>query len=334
MVSQITVKDNKAKIFAAFGQILSERKKIDSKIATKEQEAEKEKNKQVLLVAATYTVDSIVKGLADLQLDFGTIVNGLSEKLTKETAKLDELKRAIEAQQQQWQELQQIRIVADALHLLTQEHQEKLKVLEQESARHREALEKDQAEKRKIWQKEQAEYEILVQEQTQLATKERQGEAADYQYETERLRKLEMDDYEERKRNQERELQELNQTKDKQWKEREKFLNSQQKLFTENQAKVEAFPKELEEAIKKAREEAIKETLQEAKVKADLFDKEWEASKQGYEFKIQSLEATIQKQNEQINELATQLQSAVKQAQDLAMRAFSSSANAIGSTQS
>lgn len=326
----VATKDSKDQILKAFQQILTDRQKLDSKIATKEEEAEKEKNKQVLEVAATYTVDSIVKGLANLQLEFGSIVSGLSERLTTEASKIDELKRAIEIESQHLQELQQIRVVADALHILTQEHQEKLKTLEQNAANQREALEKDKSEKNKAWQREQEEFEIAIREYNELLVKERQRQEADYQYELARDRKIETDEYEELKRNQERELQEADREKEKQWLERERILAERQPLFEEYQQKVEAFPAELEEAVKKAREEAIKETHQDAKVKADLLEKEWESTKQGYEFKIQSLEQTIQKQIEQIENISAQLQDAMKQSQALAMRAFQSSSTPNG----
>ncbi|GAB4198522.1 MAG: hypothetical protein Fur006_48360 [Coleofasciculaceae cyanobacterium] len=321
----VATKDSKEQISKAFQQILTERKRIDSRIATKEEEAEKEKNKQILEVASTYTVDSIVKGLADLQLEFGTIVNGLSEKLTKEAGKLDELNRAISVETQHLQELQQVRIVADALHLLTQEHQENLKTLEQNSANQRETIEKDMAEKRKLWEKEQQDFENNVRERNELLVKERQLKEADYQYELERKRKVETDEYEELKRSQEWELLEANREKDKQWTERERILTERQPLLEEYQQKVDKFPTELDEAVKKAREEAIKEIHQDAKVKAELVKKEWESTKQGYEFKIQSLEQTIQKQIEQIEHLSAQLQETMKQAQSLAMKAFESS---------
>ena len=81
----------------------------------------------------------------------------------------------------------------------------------------------------------------------------------------------------------------------------------------------------MEEAVKKAREEAIKDTSQKAKIEADLFEKEWESTKQSYELKVKSLEETINKQSEQIEGISVQLQTALKQSQDLAMRAFDSS---------
>ncbi|MBD2165934.1 hypothetical protein H6G04_16175 [Calothrix membranacea FACHB-236] len=326
-MTTVAVKDSKQQIVQAFQEILTERKKLDLKIATKQEEAEKVKNQEILATASTYTVDSIVKGLADLQLEFGSIVIALSEKLAKENSKLDELNRGIEIANLQLKDLRQIRIVADALDILTQEHQERLRVLEQEITSKREALEKEITIRRKEWQKDQSEYEEALEVYNDLLAKQRGTETEEYQYKLETNRKLTTDAYEEKKRKLEREIQESTQQKEKNWAEREKILTERQALFTEYQQKVAAFPNELEEAVKKAREEAIKDTSQKAKVEADLFEKDWESSKQSYELKIQSLEETIKKQAEQIEGISAQLQTALKQAQDLAMRAFDSSNN-------
>ena len=129
MTNSVFIPNSKSQILAAFQQILAEQKRIESKVATKEEEAEKEKRKQILETASTYSVDSIVKGLADLQLNFGSVIIELTETLKTESSKLDEVKRGIEIESQQLQELQKIRVVADGLHILTQEHQEKLNIL-------------------------------------------------------------------------------------------------------------------------------------------------------------------------------------------------------------
>ncbi len=319
-------RDGKQQLMQAFQQILVERKKLESKIATKLEVADKVKNKQILEAASTYTVDSIVKSLADLQLEFGSIVNSLSEKLGKENSKLDELNRAIEVETQYLQELQQIRTVADTVDVLTQEHREKLRILEQDTTSKRETLEKEIAQTRKDWQREQAEYDEAVQAYSELLVKQRQQEVDEYQYKLENTRKINVDAYEAKKRNLEREVEEGTQEKGKNWAEREKVLKGNEPLFAEYQKKVAAFPAELEEAVKKGREEAIKDTSQKAKVEADLLEKEWEATKQSYELRIRSLEETIQKQVDQIEGISVQLQSTLKQAQDLAMRAFDGSA--------
>ena len=274
------VKDSKQQLVQSFQQIRADRKKLDAKIATKQEEAEKVKNQEILAAASTYTVDSIVKGLADLQLEFGSIVNTLAEKLAQENTKLDELNRAIEIETQRLQELRQIRIVADTSDIFTQEHREKLKVLEQDTANRKEALEKEAATRRKEWQKEQIEFTERIQAENDVLAKNRQQEQEEHEYKLATTRKLTTDAYEAKKRNLEREITEITQQKEKDWNEREKVLTDNQKLFTEYQQQAVKFPTELEEAVKKAREEAIRETSQKAKVEVDLFEKEWESTKQ------------------------------------------------------
>jgi len=326
MNNVVATKDSKTQIMQAFGQIIADRNKLESKIATKQEEADKEKNQQIIAVASTYTVDGIVKGLADLQLEFGGIVNALSEKVAAENSKLDELKQAFLFETQHLQELQRIRIVADVLDILAQEHQEKLKAVEQSIAEGREAIEKDITQKRKDWQKEQTEFDTAIQEFNELSIKERDREVEEFQYKLADTRKIAADEYEELKRTTERQLQESTLEKQKQWIERETFMAQSQPLFIEYQQKVATFTQALEEEVKKAREEAIKDITQKAKVDADLFEKEWQANKQNYELRIQSTAAAIDKQAEQIESITTQLQSTLKQSQDLAMRAFATSA--------
>ncbi len=319
------VKDSKTEILAELNRIL-DRDRPSSKVATKEEEAQLAKNKEIVARAANYTVDTIVKGMADLQLEFGSIVSELSDKLTSEVEKLTEAKQAIEIETQHRSELQKIRVVADALYIITQEHQQSLKGIEQQLTSEQEELVKEQTQVRKNWAQNAKEY---AEQQAELATitaKERQKEQDEFQYKVTRDRQLQADTSAETKRNQEQEIQSRDREQQKQWKEREKFLKDNQKLLDENLAKVVAFPAELEEAIKKAREEAIKETSSDAKVKADLFEKEWEGTKQGYEMKIQSLERVVDRQSEQITAITEQLQAVMNQAQSLAMKAFETSA--------
>jgi hypothetical protein len=320
------VKDSKTQILANLDRILAEQSRPGSKVATKEEEAQLIKNQEIVTKAATYTVDTIVKGMADLQLEFGSIVAGLSDRLTVEVERLTEAKQAIEIETQHRSELQQIRVVADALHIITQEHQQSLHEIDRQLTTHQEDLATEQTRLRKQWEQKDLEY---TEQQTELATiaaKERQKEQDEFQYKVTRDRQLQADAFAETKRNQERDLQARDREQQKQWKEREKFLKDNQKLLEENLAKVVAFPTELDEAVKKAREEAIRDTNSDAKVKADLFEKEWAGNKQGYDSKIQSLEAVIERQSQQITAITEQLQTVMNQAQSLAMRAFETSA--------
>jgi hypothetical protein len=317
--------DSKSKILTAFQAILVEQRSRASRVATREEEAAKEQEQAVLETVSLYTADSIVRGLADLQLDFSTIITDLAERLTTETTKLDELKRALAAENRHLKDLQQIRVVADAIYLITQEHQEKLSQLDQQNSRSRDDLDRQMADTRKAWQQEQQDFDTTLEERLALLTQQRLQQEEDYQYETERSRHISTDNYEAAKRETERNLQESTAVKEKDWAEREQVLTANQKLAESYQQKITAFPAELEDAIKKAREEGIRDANQDAKVKADLLDKEWESTKQGYEFQIQSLDAKIQKQTDQITEISTRLQTALQQAQDLSVRAFDGS---------
>ncbi|MDJ0724727.1 MAG: hypothetical protein QNJ38_06415 [Prochloraceae cyanobacterium] len=314
--------EGKSQIIAAFDKLIAEYTKGESKVATKEEEAEKEKNQELLETVSNYTVDNIVNGMASLQLDFGGIINELAEKLDTESSKLEELKKSIAIETENLKQLRKVRLVADRLYILRQEHQEQLKILQDNAERQQEAIEKEMSQTRKNWEREQQEFEDRAAETTEILVKTREKEVADYQYEIERVRKIEMDEYEEYKRQQERELQENNKEKEKIWVAREQYLAEHEAEFEANKKKIEGFEAKLKEEYQKAKDEAIKKATDEAKVKSNLFEKEWEAAQQGYELKIQSLQATITRQTEEIAELNRQLQEVTTQAQNLAMRAF------------
>ena len=314
--------DPNVKILSEFQTILTEREKLDSKIATREQETASVKNQEILEVASTYTIDDIVKGLADLQLSFSDSVNGLTTGLSTEVYKLHEFEQAIRIETQQLKNLQQIRIVADALHLLTQTHQEQMRSLDRDAAEQNEILDQDIARKRQLWQQEQVEFEQEKQQKIESITQERQRKEADYQYELDRQRTIEADEYEQRRRTQSQELQVTQQNQERDWIEREQFLADYQSLLEEYRERVEVIPAELDEAVHQARLATRTAIQQEAEVQVQLLEKEWEATQQGYDFQLQSLETTIQTQLEQIETLNNQLQETLQQSHLLTMRAF------------
>ncbi|WP_373479734.1 hypothetical protein [Geminocystis sp.] len=321
-MSQVEVKESKDQIMLAFGQLFAQYQLKQSKVETKEEAVEKEKNKALLTKVADYTVNNIVNSMATLQLDFSNLTKEIATRLQTESEVLIELKKAITVETEKLAELQKVRLVADALYILRQEHQERLTSLETqiETAQNNITLQKEKF--RKNWEKEDAEFTIKIAEELELLTQQRQELEADFNYQLEIGRKIKSDQYEEEKRNQERELRLTDLDKNKLWQERETILNSQEEEFNSNQKKIEGFEEQIKTEVNKARGEAIKEADREAQVKVNLLEKEWESTKQGYEFKLLSLEAKIQQQTEQIEAIITQLQNATNQAQNLALRAF------------
>ena len=66
-----TETDTKQHILDAFQQLFEARRQFPFRLAMREEVAEKERDKRVVETASTYTVESVVKGLAELQLHFG-----------------------------------------------------------------------------------------------------------------------------------------------------------------------------------------------------------------------------------------------------------------------
>jgi hypothetical protein len=315
----------KATIVQQLAAILQECERAKSQIATKEEVARQQENRTLVDRVVTYTPDAIVKGVADLQLDFSGTVVGLADRLTEEREKLDDIRLAIEIENAHLSNLTKIGIVADALDILTQRHQEDLQKLDRKLTNRQEDLQKERTEIERGWQREVGEYEELLARQLSELGKNRQRLEDEYDYHRDRTRQLAADDYAERQRQQEWDLQLKERDFQQKWQEREAFLTANVTELADYQKEIVDFPAILEEAVKKSREEGIKEVSDDGKVKANLAEKEWEGFKQDYEYQIQSHTEHIERQDRQIESLTTQLQAAIEQAKSLALKAFETS---------
>lgn len=321
-MSQTEVKDSKDNIMSAFTKLLAEYKLKQSKIETKEETVEKEKNKALLAKVADYTVNNIVNSMANLQLDFSNLTKEIAIRLQAESDILIQLKKAITVETEKLVELQKIRLASDALYILRKEHQERLITLENDINTALNNITLQQEKYRKNWEKEDTEFTIRIAEELELLIENRQQLEADFTYQIQLTRKVQNDEFEEIKRNQERELTLTNLDKNKLWQQRETILINEEKEFNNNKKQIEGFDEQIKTEVNKTRADAIKEADREAQVKVNLLEKEWESTKQGYEFKLQSLETKIQQQTQQIEAIMTQLQNATNQAQNLALKAF------------
>jgi len=318
----IKANNNQEAISVAFRELLQQYQQNKSQIATKEEEVAKTQNQVLLVKTRNYTVDNIVNGMATLQLSFGNIVGELAEELTSESYKLQELRKAIAIEGEHLERLQQVRLVADALYLLNQEHQAKKSTLQANTTQIRETIEGEIFQAKQEWLIEETEFANQVQEAAELSIQQRELEVADYQYELARQRTIEQDQYETDQRLQERKMAELGAAKAKDWSRREKYLTEHKAEFTQHQEAIANFETQLKEEYGKAKGKAIKDAEQKYQVATELKEKEWAAIEQGYGLKIASLTTIVEHQTEQVAEITRQLQEANAQAQNLAMQAF------------
>ncbi len=336
-------KNTKAEILEAFNQLLQEKKELEVKMNQKpEPKTTEPRNSngngngkstsatELLTkpnVANQQKMESIIEGLNQLQLSFGGAVSDLSEKLTLEAFKLQEVQRKVTEERSQLQALHNLEVTDGSLDTLIQQYEDSSKAFGDELKQRQDEVEQAITQARKTWQKEQEEHRRTIKERNETFGKTRQRDNQEYSYDLTLQRKLSDEEYEQEKKRLYQELEELQQTQDKEWAEREKAIAERETQFNELKSKVEAMPKDLENAIKRAKEEGKGIATYQAKVKADLLNKEIEGTKRTYELRINSLQETIQNQDSRIQTLSKQLDAALKQVQDLAVKAIEGSSN-------
>jgi chromosome segregation ATPase len=270
-----------------------------------------------------HTLDSLFK----LQASFGSVVSELSEQLTSEALKLQDLSEDVEEEMAELEELHDLEAAEITLDGLIQDYEQSAKSLQDELESRQTELGQQAIAAQKAWTKEQETYQRSLRTRNEAYEKTHQRELETYEYDLERDRKQILDTYNQEQKALQKALEDLQENAEKQWADRETNLAEREKQFEEAKAKVEAFPKELEAAIKRAKEEGKGIANHQAKVKSDLLAKEIEGSRHFYELRLQSLQETIQGQDIRLQSLSTQLTAALKQVQDLAVKAIEGASN-------
>ncbi|MBE9127106.1 MULTISPECIES: hypothetical protein [unclassified Coleofasciculus] len=333
MASKPNSKNTKAQILEAYEELFKDRKALETQLKqmqkeSREKSASENNGRHTGTNIAQAKMSDTIENLFKLKLGFGSAVSELSEKLSSEASKLQELRNAVADETQQLEDLHDLAdIDDDTLDNLIQSYEENSKAFEDEISQRREALEQEIQDLRKAWQKEQDEHQRAVKERNDEHSKNRQRDAEEYKYDLERRRNLDRDTYEQQQKSLYKELEEAYQVQQKQWADREKAIAEREQTFEALKMKVEGVDKEKESAVNKAKEEGKAIANNQVKVKADLQNKEVEGQKYFYELRIQSLEETIQNQEARIHNLSQQLDAALKQVQDLAVKAIEGASN-------
>jgi len=320
-------KSDTQSIIKAFEKLRADYQLESSQIATKQDLAARQKDKELVEQAITYSADNIFQALAQLQSNFGQSIDSIAKEMTTEVEKLAQIKSATQVENQHVKTLQNIQVAAETLNILQQEHQNALQKLEKEEREKHEALEKEIAKQREVWQQQEQAAENAKKKLESKQAKKRQLEEDEYEYKSQWQQTEDGDDYEKRKRLLERKLNDESQVKEKDWAEREQFLEKNQDKFEEYKKKLDEIPKELDEAKKKAREDGIKETSRQEETKAKLLEKEREGKLKAFELRIDSLSKIVEDQKVQITQLLDKLEGASQQIQELAKTAVSSGAS-------
>jgi len=309
MEQKLTMKNKKEEILKKYEELLANYKEKEKVAGGIDKEAKEAAPKTVVERVSIYTVENIVKGLANLKLDLSKTLTDLSDKLIAETNKLNEIQQAITTETKNLEEIYDIKIAAETMAAFIQTNEEKKKAFQEEMAI-----------MRGQWEKEQKEHELAVKERDANLKKEKERETEEYAYNLALLRKKDKDAYEAEKAVLKKALKEEREAEEKKLDEREAAVAAQEAEITELRAKAEVFPAELAKAVEKAKKETIVLIEEQAKQKAELLAKEVEGKEKVADLKIKTLESTIAKQAIHIESLSKQLNSATSQAQNIAVK--------------
>lgn len=343
---KITARNTKAEILQAFEELQSEKSTLESQVKQLNKEvktilpqppkvteippqettkAHKTMNQTKLIQA---DLEQILKNLEQLQIGFGSAASQLSEQLIKEASTLAELNTAVNGEVEQLETLHNLDEIDDTtLDDLIESYQETSKEFATEYNEQQETLNQELQDFKKAWQKEQETRDRNLKERNENYLKTHQRDEAEYQYNLELERNLDTENYEQEKKQLYAELAETQLTQEKAWEEREKAISEREKQYKEAQQKVEEFEAQKQENIKNGKENGRNIGYYQAKVKADLRTKEIEGETRNYQLRIESLEQTIQNQDSRILNLSQQLDAALKQVQDLAVKAIEGTSN-------
>ncbi|WP_416350835.1 hypothetical protein [Rivularia sp. UHCC 0363] len=336
MSAKINQKNTKNEILQAYDELAKERlelKRQVDQLVKSSNSARSDNFKAVEKIPANQylkvqqKMNLTIENLAKIQLGFGSSANELSEQLTTKASRLTEIKQLVEEQLQQLQQLHSLEVGEETLDNLIQSYEENNSAYQEEFNQLSEILKQEIQELKESWQKQQEESQRNIKERNDNLSKNRQRDVSEYKYDLELAHNLEVDVYEQQQKELYKQLDEFQQETEKQWNEREKTTAEKEKQFEELKVKVEGFSQLKEAAIRKATEEGKGIAHYQAKIKSNLLAKEVEGQKAFYEQRIQSLEQTITNQEIRVQSLSKQLESALKQVQDLAVKAIEGSAN-------
>ncbi|MCX4243699.1 hypothetical protein [Paraliomyxa miuraensis] len=274
------------------------------------------------------SISDIVGRLHALTASIGESSSSLQSKLTAEATALARLRSEADGFIAQLEALHGLQVAADTLDTLIAQYHETSKAVEAQLAEKRSATDKDASAAKAAWKREQDDHAREAKEAAASLKKSRQRDGAEYKYDTEQRHKQQADEAAQARKRFEEELAALEEGKRTGWAEREKAIAEREKELKELTAKNEAFEGELEAATKKAEAEGTGIAKRQTKTQADLKKKDNEAVQRVWELKIKSLEDTIAKQDQQIEELSRQLDGARKQTTELAVKAIDGASNA------
>lgn len=291
-----------------------------------ERQMEERRSQEAVAVAESIVAEEVDRSIGNLKATIGKALGELSERLASESAKFRSLQAAIASKERELQELYGIEKSAATLAALIESQNKRQQQFENEIAETRETLAKEIESSRAEWEQEKKQHEAESRERDAGEKKLRDRDKEEFTYAFKREQQSLRDQLADQKKKLEQELQVQRETGLRDLTEREKILAVKEAETAALQARVTAFPNELETTVARAVQEATERIKLEAKNREELLRKDFEGQKNVLTTKVDSHEKMVKEQTEQIGKLARQLETAYQKVQEIAEKAIEGSA--------
>lgn len=320
-MANVTYSSTKAQIWNAYKALLKDKKQL-------------EKVKATAVAATTPAVDApsdvagVISGLEQLGVGFRESVGSLQERLVGEASRLSTLREAAGELRLRLMRDHGIEVSEDSLATLLEEDAKRIEAADAafstREATHAAEMEVLRAE----WAAASSTHDAAVAERDGDRAVAVEREQAAYRYDLERRRAADADAYTQAKKVREKALATFEADTRAAWTAREEAVDVREEELVELEAKAEAFPAERDAAVERARVQGRALALKQAETEAKLRGKAFEGRQRLASERIEALETTIATQKAQLDRLGAQLEAALEQAQQLAVKALEGAANA------
>jgi hypothetical protein len=317
---KVNLNSTKNEILKAYTELLEQQK--EAKSPQPQQEIELKRKDTVVKEASGQSEEKIIQQIATLKMALNSSLDTIEDQLDTSYKKLNKTQEAIQIQEERLKELYQINAEADSLSALLAAQKEKKAEFETIISTEKEK-----------WEKGQKEMAALRKEEEEALKKQRKREEEEYSYSVHQKRKIESDQYEEKKIRQEKELKDKKEVFELEIKAREQAVSESENELKILRKQTEDFPA----VLKKEVETAIKITGDNLKKEYDyqivLIKKEYESELKLNSQAVENLQNRIKDLELQLKQAFAKTDNAEKNVKEITMKAIESSAAVRSSEQ-
>ena len=266
--------------------------------------------------------ESIIDGIARMKKVVAKNLEEVATHLSAEVQKLNDVKQLQAIESNKLQEMRDKTVVTTAIETLIQEYEDKKEELEDDFQTQSDLLEKEMNLKREQWKEEKENIIKSTKEHEADLAKKRKREEEEHQYTTKLARQKIEDEMKTKKLAFEKELEQRREEFEKQLSAREDQIKTTEEELKELRIAQQKHEKELTEAVSNKEKSVTEHLTTKYEHKLTLIDQLKQSTEVSLNHRIQSLEAYVSKQDQQIEFLNNKLDIATGKVQEIAAKAI------------